>query len=225
MTEAGNITVEKARELVADQLLWPRVRDFLWDFAPSIHPSWIEWKLGRLEDAESGRVRRYILDSFGVGPLFHGFPREDGSRLALLDGAKLLEIAGWLGALACAKQLRNVVDGGTVRALKAALPGIYPDVFGYTAYFAASGLEAADAEVAKGADEIASVGLGIILSRLGACPPALVERVKLKFPHPLVARAAESGRGAPEAAGASRDAALKKLFKLKFPEAYSLCYS
>ena len=37
-----DVTVEEARNLVADQALWPRVRDFLWDFAPQVHPSWLE---------------------------------------------------------------------------------------------------------------------------------------------------------------------------------------
>ena len=36
------IDIAAARSLVADAALWPRVRDFLWDFAPSIHPSWLE---------------------------------------------------------------------------------------------------------------------------------------------------------------------------------------
>ena len=34
--------MDEARDLVADQALWPRVRAFLWDFAPSIHPTWFD---------------------------------------------------------------------------------------------------------------------------------------------------------------------------------------
>ena len=36
------IGIDEARMLVADADLWPRIRDFLWDFAPQIHPSWVE---------------------------------------------------------------------------------------------------------------------------------------------------------------------------------------
>ena len=39
-------------------------------------------------------------------------------------------------ALAAAEDWRKVVDGTKVRELKAEYPGIYPDVFRYTAYFA-----------------------------------------------------------------------------------------
>ena len=49
MEKAEAITLDEARELVGDAVLWPRMRDFLWDFAPSIHVSWLEEKFGSLE--------------------------------------------------------------------------------------------------------------------------------------------------------------------------------
>ena len=150
MDKVADITIEEARELVSDGRLWPLVRDFLWDFAPQVHESWLE-DLGRETPDErredetttsrvssfmsSPRVKRYVLDSLGVEPVFHTFPKEDGSRLLLLDGKTLESIVKWLGALSCADALRRVTDGATVRELKAALPGVYPEVFGYTMYF------------------------------------------------------------------------------------------
>ena len=83
----------------------------------------------------SPRVKRYVLSSLGVEPCFHRFPKEDGSRLLLLDGETLELIVKWLGALSCAGALRRVTNGATVRELKAALSGVYPEVFGYTMYF------------------------------------------------------------------------------------------
>ena len=93
--------IDEARELVANRLLWPRVRDFLWDFAPQVHESWLEDIRGRetmdagreavpsqvSRLASSPRVKRFILDQLGVEPCFHDFPKDDGSRLVLLDGA------------------------------------------------------------------------------------------------------------------------------------------
>ena len=84
------MTVEDARELVANQLLWPRMRDVLWDFAPQVHPTWLDgagWRGVPEAVLSSPRVKRHAMDSLGMEPLFHGFPKDDGSRIALLDGA------------------------------------------------------------------------------------------------------------------------------------------
>ena len=121
------ITMDEARDLVADQALWPHVRDFLWDFASSIHESWIETQFGSAKPQNlqtSPRIKKMILDSLQVEPCFHTFPKDDGSRLLLLDGATLESLVKWLGALACADALRKVTDGATVRALKASLSGV-----------------------------------------------------------------------------------------------------
>ena len=92
MPESREIAIEEARELVSNELLWPRVRDFLYDFAPQVHGSWIDneklgslevWKFGGLENGQtsklqslssSARVKEFILGSLGVTPFFHTFP-------------------------------------------------------------------------------------------------------------------------------------------------------
>lgn len=234
--------IDEARELVANRLLWPCVRDFLWDFAPQVHESWLEDIRGRetmdagreavpsqvSRLASSPRVKHFILDQLGVEPCFHDFPKDDGSRLALLDGATLLAIVRWLGALACADELRKVTDGKTVRALKAALPGVYPEVFGYTAYFPLSRgdewIARRDAETQSLADQVVLTGFNILLSARTDLPASLVSRLKLKLPKSLCdsasLRETTSRRDRKDAVAR---AAILKLLKLKFPEAYSLC--
>ena len=218
-----NISMDEARALVADQALWPRVRDFLWDFASQVHESW----LGGLVAPNyqillaSPRVKRHVLSSLRVTPCFHSFPKGDWSRLLLLDGATLEEIAKWLGAVVCAGDLRRVTDGATVRELKAALPGIYPDVFGYTMYFKGIDLAAKDAKSAKGrmSEDVVSTGLSIIVSLLDSLPEALSSRLEFKLPKGLCDLCVLCGENERPAL----DAAVKRLLKLKFPEAYKLC--
>jgi len=240
------MSIDDARALVSQPALWPRVRDFLWDFAPQVHESWLADIFARsgaaaqrederskslcgsaaLREIQSPRVKRFILKQLGVEPFFHSFPKDDGSRLALLDGATLLAIIRWLGALACADELRKVTDGKTVRALKAALPGVYPDVFGYTAYF--KGLDAVfvsrgDAESQRTEVRVTGTGYEILAAALAGLPASLVLRLKFKLPRSLGA-SAPLRETKPPPAEALRSAILK-LLKLKFPEAYSLCCS
>ena len=194
----GVITMEDARALVGEVKLWPRVRDFLWDFAPQVHESWLEPNQLSLKD--SPRVKRYILDSLGVEPCFHTFPKEDGSRILLLDGATLESTAKWLGALACAESLRRVTSGEVVRGLKSKLRGIYPEVFSYTAYFKENDFQRRDAyPPAEGcpqsgcpsrgetlsAQRISEDGCKMLFSVLSELPEPLIRRMKLKFPKSL----------------------------------------
>ena len=221
-----DVTVEEARELVANQALWPRVRDFLWDFAPHVHPSWLEGlfscrdaeALSVLQEMKSPRVKRFVLDSLGVEPCFHSFPKDDGSRMLLLDGATLESVAKWLGALACAESLRRVTSGATVRELKAALPGIYPEVFGYTMYF--RDLAAKNAKDAKTADEILAAGLEILASAVTGVSEPLASRLKFKIPKSLCGLCVPCGE---KETSSIAFPTILKLLKLKFPEAYSLC--
>jgi len=221
MAKEKNISIDDARALVADEALWPRMRDFLWDFTPQIHASWLEGL--RIPDgmAHSQRIKTYVLSSLGVAPVFHSFPKGDWSRLLLLDGATLEAIAKWLGAIVLADDLRRVMDGATVRALKASLSGVYPEVFGFTAYFSGIDLKRKDAETrgegAPSAENVVSTGLSMIDALLAPLPEALVSRLKLKLPKDTSAPAPL--RSKPEACGK----ALAKLLKLKFPEAYKLC--
>jgi hypothetical protein len=247
MAKAESITLDEARELVGDAALWPRMREFLWDFAPQVHESWlgglVVGRLGGEESAQSQdnaaaqlsnylndsspRVKAYILSSLGVEPFFHDFPKEDWSRLALLDGATLLEIAKWLGALACADELRRVTDGATVRGLKSALRGIYPEVFGFTAYFVKDvkelgglvvgwlGGEGADMKL--DADFVVGVGYSLLHAAVAHLPDPLRQRLRLKLPKNITTKLPNHE--------ATKLPNLQLLLKLRFPEAYSLCCS
>ena len=226
MADASNITIDEARGLVSDRALWPHVRGFLWDFAAQIHPSWVKGLEGECPDgalpafglqrmADAPRVKAYVLRRLDVKPLFYMFPKDDWSRLLLLDGTTLLEIAKWLGAISCADSLRRVTDGATVRALKAALPGIYPEAFRYTMYF--TGLAAKDA---RNAEDVVRAGLAILLGIVKPLPASLLARLKFKFPKDLCDLCVPCDeRDEPSSA----NDAVKRLLKLKFPEAYSLC--
>ncbi|MBQ3808127.1 MAG: hypothetical protein II840_09265 [Kiritimatiellae bacterium] len=229
----GVISMEDARALVGDAKLWPRVRGFLWDFAPQIHMSWLDDFTQRSREAESAetlvhsaisaslremkspRVKRYILESLGVEPCFHTFPKEDGSRILLLDGATLESAAKWLGALACAESLRRVTSGEVVRGLRTKLRGIYPEVFGYTAYF--KDLDSRGGAEARSEDIVAEVvanGYGLLFSAFSKLPASVVSRAKFKLPKDLRVSASPREIDLP---------VVLKLFKLKFPEAYKLC--
>ena len=220
------ITIDEARELVADQVLWPRVRDFLWDFAPSIHESWIDGvaqlKVDQLKVA-GPRLKSFVLEKLGVEPCFHTFPKDDGSRLLLLDGAMLESIAKWMGALACAEQLRRVTDGTTVRSLKAALPGIYPEVFGFAAYFGKWKVESGEWKVngADAGDKVVAVGHRILFSVLSSLPAQLLRRLELKLPKNTRPSDADTASEGPVTAFDFQF--VSKLLKLRFPEAYALC--
>ena len=221
----GVIAMEDARALVGDVKLWPRVRDFLWDFAPQIHMSWLDDLTisASLREMKSSRVKRYILDSLGVEPCFHTFPKEDGSRILLLDGATLESAAKWLGALSCAESLRRVTSGEVVRELKSNLRGIYPEVFGYTAYFKENDFQRRDAETQRLEDEVVSTGYNMLFSAIAGLPASLVSRLKLKLPKSLCDLCVSAPLRLKERSSQINLSAVLKLFKLKFPEAYKLC--
>ena len=231
------IDIAAARALVADAALWPRVRDFLWDFAPSIHPSWLEeveslkmkgFNPQAIKLSNYQTIKLFILSTLGIEPCFHAFPKDDWSRLVLLDGQTLELIVKWLGALACAENLRRVTDGKAVRELKAALPGIYPEVFGYTAYFARTGSQRNDEEMLRDegpdagsrpsiVENVVSAGLSIVDSLLAGVPSPLAARFRFKLPKSLCTSAS------PRLKNETCGAVVTKLLKLKFPEAYRLC--
>ncbi len=218
MEKTEAITLDEARELVGDAALWPRMREFLWDFAPQVHESWlgglaVRWlgsegsaqsqdnaaaQLPNYLTSSSPRVKAYILSSLGVEPFFHDFPKEDWSRLALLDGATLLEIAKWLGALACAEELRRVTNGATVRELKTALRGVYPEVFGFTAYFVKDVKELGGLVVGwlggEGADMklnaafVVGVGFSLLHAAFAHLPDPLRQRLRLKLPNNITTK-------------------------------------
>ena len=225
-TDDKTISIDEARELVADQVLWPRVRDFLWDFAPSIHESWIDGveqlKVEELKVA-GPRLKSFLLEKLGVKPCFHTFPKDDGSRLLFLDGATLESLVKWLGALACAEQLRRVTDGATVRSLKAALPSIYPEVFGFAAYFGKWKVESGEWKVngANAGENVVAVGHRILFSILSSLPEQLLRRLELKLPKNTQTSDANLAFEVPVTVFNFQF--VSKLLKLRFPEAYALC--
>ena len=235
----GLIDIDSARALVSDAALWPRVRDFLWNFSSQIHPSWLEnhptIKLSNYPTAlGSPRVSRWILREFSVEPVFHPFPADDNSRLLLLDSDTLLSIACWLGALASADALRRVTRGPDVAALKAALPGVFPAVFSYAPYFSKSALFATSRETAPAV--VLSTGFSLLFSTLFHLPPALLRRFRLKLPASIPeqafdAQAVERLTGQPakpsnhQPAKLTNTQTVQLLLKLHFPEAFALCCS
>ncbi len=231
----GVIKMDDARALVSDASLWPRVRDFLWDFAPQVHKSWLDGIVKSSSGEEvfggrrvsdmlaSRRVRQFALARLGVKPLFHPFPKEDFSRMALLDCADLESIVNWLGALACAKSLRRVTDGASVRVFKSALVGVYPDVFSFTAYFKDLDAAAKDLPDVKDADGVRAAGFSLLLSIVSGLPAPIVDRMRLKLPRGLSDAVPPAKVSAAAGAALKAKASLPKLLKLIFPEAYSLC--
>lgn len=83
----------------------------------------------------NGRLWPKVKAYLAAGGAFENFPANDPSRLKLLDDRTREAIGLWLEALASADEWRRIVDGAKVRELKAGYPGVYPDVFRYTAYF------------------------------------------------------------------------------------------
>ena len=231
MQPEPSITMDEARELVGNTALWPRVRAFLWDFAPLVHPSHLSGvSPAVVERMDSPRVRRHVLGLLGVEPVFHPFPVDDHSRLLLLDGATLESIARWLGALSATDALRAVTGGPQVRALKTALPGVYPEVFAYAPYFRKFGLSDRLAETDP--ERIAAEGRALLEALLGDLPAQLLLRLKLMLPADAPAPAVGSGADSPESGTVDRSAdssavvpaaILPLLLKLVFPEAAKLC--
>jgi len=81
------------------------------------------------------RIWPSVRERFAETGSFDVYPRGDVRRIEYLDEATRRQIALWKEALQKADAWRTVVDGAKVRELKAAYPGVYPEVFRYTAYF------------------------------------------------------------------------------------------
>ena len=220
------LSLADARALVSSAL-WPAVRTFLWDFASLCDPArlaaaggWGGAALRSLDPLSSSRVARAAERALGLSAFFHPFPASDGSRLLLLSRESYDRLALFLGALALAPALRRVAIGAEVRVLKAALPGVYPEVFGYTAYFPQGDFQRRGAETQSLPESVAALGCAILLAALANLPASLVSRLTFKLPKTLCASAALR-----EKKDTVTLSAILKLLKLKFPEAYSLCCS
>ena len=77
------------------------------------------------------QVRDYLVR----GGEFEPFPAGVKSRLKLVDSETLLKIDMWVEALKNAPAWKGIVEGDKVRELKSRYPGVYPEVFRYSAYF------------------------------------------------------------------------------------------
>ena len=77
------------------------------------------------------QVRDYLVR----GGEFELFPAGVKSRLKLVDSETLLKIDMWVEALKNAPDWKVIVEGDKVRELKSRYPGVYPEVFRYSAYF------------------------------------------------------------------------------------------
>ena len=82
------------------------------------------------------KVREYLA----AGGEMLDFSKQE-NRLVLLDKETLDKVRLWLDALSHAEEWKTVVDGAKVRELKAAYPGIYPEIFRYLPYFKAFDLQ------------------------------------------------------------------------------------
>ena len=181
--------IEKARELVSDGRLWPLVRDCLWG-----------------ADAPCGE-----------GKVFADFSEPGPARIMLLDAATIDKIARWVGVVVYSRQLGAITDGPGVRALKAALPGAYPDVFSFTAYFRNVPAAPKAGEFPRLAPDerveaVIAAGRSVILGAVCKDCPAPV----------LAAFTAKLGPAEPVE---SDSRFISTALKLKFPEAYRLCFS
>ncbi|MBQ3810960.1 MAG: hypothetical protein II839_09110 [Kiritimatiellae bacterium] len=188
----SSLGLGEARALVASPL-WPRIRAFLWDFASLCDPARLTGSLvtrhSSLVTAKgllgSPRTTRAAEKALGLSSFFHGFPAEDSSRLLLLSREDYDRLAQFLGVVALAPALRRVALGAEVRALKAALSGVYPEALSYAAYFgkfATLFKQFAPADGAANPATVQSTGHSILAAALSGSPSELLLRQRLRFP-------------------------------------------
>ena len=267
----SSLGLEEARALVASPL-WPRIRAFLWNFASLCDPARLTAAFeapssdGEEQAEEAGdplvtrhsslvtaegllgspRTARAAEQALGLVPFFHSFPAAGASRLLLLSREDYDRLAQFLGVVALAPALRRVTAGADVRALKAALPGVYPEVLAFAAYFHRfealfKRFEAADPPTDPAADNSAfsiqhsalpaavlAAGHRLLAAALSDLPPALLLRQRLRFPagSPADAALAREAGSVPEASASGAALAAAKLaLKLSNPQEYTTCFS
>lgn len=91
--------------------------------------------LNEARDLVNGPMWPKVRDDFLATGSFRVYPKGDLRRLEYLDEAVRRQIDLWMEALGHVEEWRSVVDGATVRRLKADYPGVYPEVLRYAAYF------------------------------------------------------------------------------------------
>lgn len=77
-----------------------------------------------------------VRDTFLATGSFNVYPVGDIRRLEYLDKNVRDRIALWQEGLVKADSWKKILNGDKVRELKANYPGVYPEVFRYTPYFA-----------------------------------------------------------------------------------------
>ncbi len=232
VTRHSSLSLEEARSLVASPL-WPRIRDFLWDFASLCDPARLAAALapaggsGGLPRslAASPRAARAAEHALGVTPFFHSFPSTDSSRLLLLSREDYDRLAQFLGVVALAPALRRVTLGADVHALRAALPGVYPEALAFAPYF--HRFEALFASLPGGsggnaprplqAEAVSAAGHSLLALALSSLPPSLILRQRLRFPEgsPADVALANLGSGSVPEASASGSALAAAILALK----------
>ena len=230
----SSLGLEEARALVASPL-WPRIRAFLWDFASLCDPARLAAALAPAGDsgdfprslADSPRAARAAEKALGLSPVFHSFPATDSSRLLLLSREDYDRLAQFLGVVALAPALRRVTAGAEVRALKAALPGVYPEALTFAAYFRKHEpifRQVAPADAAANAETVRSAGHSLLAAALSALPPELPLRQRLRFPAGSPADAALGGASSPSEPQKEAAQAANLALKLFNPSEYrTLC--
>lgn len=76
-----------------------------------------------------------VRDAYLATGAFTVYPKGDFRRIEYLDEETRRKIDLWLDALKHVSEWRTIVDGEKVREIKAAYPGVYPDVLRYALYF------------------------------------------------------------------------------------------
>ena len=232
------ISLADARPLVASPL-WPRIRAFLWNFASLCDPQRLTAAAGgsggaaprSLDLLDAPRVAASALRALGVEPVFHPFPATDASRLLLLSREDYDRLAQFLGVVALAPALRRVTAGADVRALKAALPGVFPATLAFTAYFRRHEPlfeRLVPAGEAANPAAVLAAGHRLLAAALSDLPPELLLRQRLRFPagSPADAALAREAGSAPEASASGAALAAAKLaLKLSNPQEYTTCFS
>ena len=83
----------------------------------------------------NGPLWSKVRDAFLASGEFEVIPSGDIRRLAYLDEAVRKKIDDWLEVLERAEELRKVVAGAEVKALKSRYPGAYPEALKFSIYF------------------------------------------------------------------------------------------
>lgn len=76
-----------------------------------------------------------VRDAFLASGEFKVYPKGDLRRLEFVDPSVRSQIDLWVEGLSRADEWKTVLAGAQVKELKAAYPGVYPDVFRYAPYF------------------------------------------------------------------------------------------